>query len=74
MHAGNLPPAKLHVTLQRLIAILKAGCQKAEVRLPVYGSLLAYFRICKPVGTGVSPEVFEASMAEGASPLWKQLL
>ncbi len=60
-----MPPAKLHALLQKLLAVLKAGFQKAEVRLPIYGALLAYFQVCKPVGSGVSPEVFEASMREG---------
>jgi len=55
----------MHASLQKLLQILRLGHQRVEIRLPLYGALLSYLQISKPVGASSVPQPVLTAVLSG---------
>jgi len=63
--AGLKLPARMHASLQKVLQILKCGHQRVEIRLPLYGALLSYLQISKPIGATSKPQALLTAILSG---------
>jgi hypothetical protein len=50
LSAGLKLPARMHANLQKMLQVLRCGHRRVDIRLPIYGALLSYLQISKPLG------------------------